>query len=61
MTKEQRNELLNLAVNRLQEAAKLLAQAEEELLSDQVSELADLVTWCTVDNRQRKSAYVSRA
>jgi hypothetical protein len=43
MTKEERNALLNLAVNRLQEAAKLLAQAEEELLSDQISELADLV------------------
>jgi hypothetical protein len=43
MTRKERNELLNLAVNRLEEAAKLLAQAEEELLSDQAKELAELV------------------
>ena len=43
MKKEDRNTLVHIAVDRLQEAAKLLADAEEELLSDQVSELADLI------------------
>ena len=41
MTKEERNALLDQAVNRLQQTAKLLAQAQEDLLSDPVSELAD--------------------
>jgi hypothetical protein len=43
MTRAERNELLNVAVAKLEDAAKLLKCAEEELLADQANELADLV------------------
>ena len=43
MTKAKRNELLNAAVVKLEEAAKLLRRAEEQFLADQANELADFV------------------
>jgi hypothetical protein len=43
MTKAERNELLSAAVVKLDEAAKLLRQGREELLSQQVNDLADLI------------------
>lgn len=43
MTKEERIELVNAAVSKLEEVSKLLTTAGEELLADQVDELADLV------------------
>jgi hypothetical protein len=43
MTRAQRNELLSAAVRKLEAASKLLSQADEGLLSDQVNEMADLV------------------
>jgi len=43
MTRVERNELLSAAVGKLEEAAALLKSAEEEVLSEQAKELADLV------------------
>ena len=43
MIKEQRIELMSAAVIKLEEAAQLLAEAEEKVLADRVEELADLV------------------
>ena len=43
MTIEQRIELITAVVTKLEEAARLLATAEEAVLADQVEELADLI------------------
>lgn len=43
MTRSKRNELLRAAVAKLEEAAKLLKSAEEQVLTEQVNELADFV------------------
>lgn len=43
MTIEQRIELMTAVVTKLEEAARLLASAEEAVLADQVEELADLI------------------
>jgi hypothetical protein len=43
MTRVERTELLSAAVGKLEEAAKLLTAAEEELLAGQAAELADIV------------------
>ncbi len=43
MTRSEHDKLLDAAVARLEEAARLLKRAEEELLSQQASELADFV------------------
>jgi hypothetical protein len=43
MTRAERDEVLSTAVSNLEEAAKLLRAAGEELLADQANELADLV------------------
>jgi hypothetical protein len=43
MTKTERAELLKMVVGKLDEAAETLRAGEEELLSDQVTELADLI------------------
>ena len=43
MTIEQRIELMTAVVTKLEEAARLLAMAEEAVLADQVEELADLI------------------
>jgi hypothetical protein len=43
MTRSEHAKLLGTAVAKLEEAATLLKRAEEELLSQQASELADFV------------------
>ena len=43
MTREERTQLMTAAVTKLEEAAQLLTTAKEELLADQVNELADIV------------------
>lgn len=43
MTRAERNELLNAAVSKLEEASRLLKAAEEQLLANQANELADFV------------------
>jgi hypothetical protein len=43
MRKEDRIELMNSVVTKLEEAAQLLAKAEEAVFADQVEELADLI------------------
>jgi hypothetical protein len=43
MTRSEHDELLKVAVAKLEEASKLLKRAEEELLSQQADDLADLV------------------
>jgi len=43
MTRSEHDKLLGAAVAKLEEAATLLKRAEEELLSQQASELADFV------------------
>lgn len=42
MRRAERNKLLSAAVAKLEEASKLLKTAEEEVLSEQAKELADL-------------------
>jgi hypothetical protein len=53
MTKEERIELVNAAVSKLEEVSKLLTTAGEELLADQVDELADLVDLAIPERRPR--------
>ena len=43
MSKEERIELMNAVVAKLEEAAQLLVKAEEAVFADQVGELADLI------------------
>jgi hypothetical protein len=43
MSKEERTELMNAVVAKLEEAAQLLVKAEEAVFADQVGELADLI------------------
>jgi len=43
MSREERIELMTSVVTKLDEAAKLLTQAEEVVFADQVDELADLI------------------
>ena len=43
MRKEERIELMNAVVTKLEEAAQLLVKAEEAVFADQVEELADLI------------------
>lgn len=43
MTRSEHDELLTAAVAQLEEAARLLRKAEEEVLSQRATELADLV------------------
>jgi len=43
MTKEQRIELMSAAVGKLEEVARLLNTAGEDLLANQMEELADIV------------------
>jgi hypothetical protein len=43
MTRAERAELLKRAVSKLDEAANVLSLAEEKLLCEQVSQLADLI------------------
>jgi hypothetical protein len=52
MTKEERIELVNAAVSKLEEVSKLLTTAGEELLADQVDELADLVDIVAIPERR---------
>ena len=43
MSKEERIELMNAVVAKLEEAAQLLVKAEEAVFADQVGELADVI------------------
>ena len=43
MTRAERAELLKVAVTKLDEAASVLDLAEEQLLTTQVAEIADLI------------------
>jgi len=43
MSNEERIELMNAVVTKLQEAAQLLVKAEESVFADQVEELAELM------------------
>jgi hypothetical protein len=54
MTKEERIELVNAAVSKLEEVSKLLTTAGEELLADQVDELADLVDLAIPERLRRQ-------
>ena len=52
MTKAERYDLMSAAVAALEEAARLLKRAEEQLLADQAEELADVVDVLTGDRQQ---------
>jgi hypothetical protein len=43
MSKEERTDLMNAVVAKLEEAAQLLVKAEEAVFANQVEELADLI------------------
>jgi hypothetical protein len=56
MRREERTELMTIAVAKLEEAAQLLIKAEEAVFADQVEELADLIDVVATPGEDAKAA-----
>ena len=56
MSKEERTDLMNAVVAKLEEAAQLLVKAEEAVFANQVEELADLIDVVAGEDAQAATA-----
>jgi hypothetical protein len=56
MSREERIELMTSVVTKLDEATKLLTQANEVVFADQVDELADLIAVVAIPGEDTEAA-----